>query len=168
MIDPRLEYASTLPSRFYFDADVLENENRTVFARTWQLAGNAAQVREAGQYLTTTIADEPLLIVRGNDGVLRVMSNVCRHRAGPIARGEGKRPVLQCGYHGWTYSLDGRLAVTPEFDDVQDFDKASCVLPQFRVEEWNELLFVNLDPRAESLTSFLGELLAARPPGGRG
>ena len=163
MIDPRLEYASTLPSRYYFDAGVLAAENRNLFGRTWQLVGNAAQVREPGQFFTTVVAGEPLLIVRGNDGVLRAMSNVCRHRAGPIARGEGKRPVLQCGYHGWTYSLDGRLMNTPEFEGVRDFDRASCVLPQFRVEVWNELLFVNLDREAESLVSFLGELLQDMP-----
>ncbi|PYQ29155.1 MAG: (2Fe-2S)-binding protein [Acidobacteria bacterium] len=161
--DSRLAHASTLPSNYYFDAAVLRDENRKVFARTWQLVGQLDQVRDAGQYFTAAIAGEPLLIVRGNDGVLRAMSNVCRHRAGPIAKGEGKRPVLQCGYHGWTYSLDGRLAVTPEFEDVQEFDRASCVLPQFRVEVWNELVFVNLDPNAESLTDFLGELLADMP-----
>ena len=163
MIDPRLEYASTLPSRFYFDPAVLELENRNVFARTWQLVGNAAQVAEPGAYFTTVVAEEPLLVVRGGDGVLRAMSNVCRHRAGPIARGEGKRPVLQCGYHGWTYSLDGRLQTTPEFDGVRGFDRAECVLPQFRVEVWNELLFVNLDREAESLAEFLGELPADMP-----
>ncbi|HJQ36201.1 MAG TPA: SRPBCC family protein [Thermoanaerobaculia bacterium] len=163
MIDPRLAYASTLPSRFYFDANVLDDENRHVFGRTWQLAGQLEQVREPGQYFTATIANEPVLVVRGNDGVLRAMSNVCRHRAGPVAKGEGKRPVLQCGYHGWTYSLDGRLAVTPQFEDVQDFDRAACVLPQFRVEVWNELVFVNLDRGAESLFEFLGELLDDMP-----
>jgi len=161
--DPRLAHAATLPSRYYFDPTVLDDENRKLFARTWQLAGPLEQVRDAGQYFTTKIANEPVLIVRGNDGVLRAMSNVCRHRAGPVAKGEGKRPVLQCGYHGWTYSLDGRLAVTPEFEDVQGFDRASCMLPQFRAEVWNELVFVNLDPGAESLTEFLGEMLADMP-----
>ena len=164
MIDPRLEHASTLSSRFYTEPSVLAQENRNVFARTWQLVGNVAQVREPGQFFTTVVAEEPVLVVRGSDRVLRAMSNVCRHRAGPIARGEGKRPVLQCGYHGWTYSLEGRLQTTPEFDGVQGFDRASCVLPQFQVEVWNELVFVNLDPRAESLTDFLGELLQDMPP----
>ncbi|HEV3485245.1 MAG TPA: SRPBCC family protein, partial [Vicinamibacterales bacterium] len=162
--DSRLEHASTLPSRYYIDPAVLDHENRNVFARTWQLAGRLEQVREPGQYFTATIAGEPLLVVRGNDGVLRAMSNVCRHRAGPIAKGEGKRPVLQCGYHGWTYSLDGRLAVTPEFDGAAGFDRASCVLPQFRVDVWNELVFVNLDPGSGPLTDFLGELLRDMPP----
>ncbi|HEX2835495.1 MAG TPA: SRPBCC family protein [Thermoanaerobaculia bacterium] len=163
MIDPRLEYASTLPSRFYIDPAVLADEERNVFARTWQLVGHLSQVREPGQFFTTNIAGEPLLIVRGNDHEIRALSNVCRHRAGPIASGEGKRPVLQCGYHGWTYALDGKLAVTPEFDGVQNFDKASCRLPQFRIEMWNDLLFVNLDPGADSLVTFLGELLADMP-----
>ena len=106
--DPRLEHASTIPARYYVDAAVLAEEQRAIFAKTWQLAGRGEQVREPGQFFTTTIANEPLLVIRGSDGVLRAMSNVCRHRAGPVAKGEGKRPVLQCGYHGWTYSLEGR------------------------------------------------------------
>ena len=161
--DPRLAHASTIPSRFYVDPSVLDEENRRIFATTWQLIGRADQVREAGQFFTTTVANEPLLIVRGNDGVLRAMSNVCRHRAGPVAKGEGKRPVLQCGYHGWTYTLEGRLRTTPEFSGVENFDKDSCVLPQFQVEVWNELVFVNLDPRAESLSAYLGDLLGDMP-----
>lgn len=163
MIDPRLEHASTLPSRFYIDPSVLDEENRNVFGRTWQLAGHVAQVREPGQYFTTTIGEEPVLVVRGSDGVLRAMSNVCRHRAGPVAKGEGKRPVLQCGYHGWTYSLDGRLAKTPEFDGVAEFDRANCALPPFQAGVWNELVFVSLARDAESLASFLGELTGDMP-----
>jgi choline monooxygenase len=159
-VDPRLEYAATLPSRYYIDAAVLEAENRNVFGKTWQLAGRADQVREAGSYFTTAIAGEPLLIVRGQDGVLRAMSNVCRHRAGPVASGAGKRPVLQCGYHGWTYSLDGSLFRTPEFENVACFDRADFALPQFRIETWNELLFVNLDPNASTLSEFLGDLVS--------
>jgi choline monooxygenase len=163
MIDPRLEYSSTLSSRYYTDPSVLAEENRNVFGRTWQLVGRAEQVMDAGQYFTATVGGEPVLVVRGGDGELRAMSNVCRHRAGPIARGEGRRPVLQCGYHGWTYSLDGQLRVTPEFDGVAEFDRADCRLPQFQAGIWNELVFVNTDPGAESLTDFLGELLTDMP-----
>ncbi|HEX8255326.1 MAG TPA: SRPBCC family protein [Thermoanaerobaculia bacterium] len=163
MIDPRLEHASTLASRFYTDPAVLQHEQRSLFGRTWQLAGRASQVRDPGQFFTTTIGLEPVLVVRGNDGELRAMSNVCRHRAGPIAKGEGRRPVLQCGYHGWTYSLDGRLRNTPEFEDVADFDRALCMLPRFQVAIWNELVFVNLDRGAESLPQFLGDLLSDMP-----
>ena len=156
--DPRLEYASTMPSRFYFDAAVLDDENRNVFAKTWQLIGRAEQVREPGMFFTARIANEPLLIVRGGDGELRAMSNVCRHRAGPVAAGEGKRPVLQCGYHGWTYSLDGRLLTTPEMDGVQCFERENVSLPRFRIESWNDLLFVNFDRDALPLRDVMPEV----------
>ena len=158
--DSRLEHASTIPSRYYIDPAVLAEENRRLFATTWQLAGRAEQVASPGEFFTTTVADEPLLIVRGNDGELRALSNVCRHRAGPVAHGAGKRPVLQCGYHGWTYALDGQLLRTPEFDGVADFDRASCSLPRFQIEVWNELLFVNLDPNATPLADYLGDLVS--------
>jgi len=156
--EPRLPFASTLPSNVYVDPDVLDAEQRNVFAKTWQLIGRSEQVAEPGGYFTAEVAHEPLLVIRGNDGVLRAMSNVCRHRAGPVASGEGKRPVMQCRYHGWTYALDGRLLTTPEFDGVQCFERESVALPQFRVEEWNELVFVNLDRDAPPLRDFLGDL----------
>ncbi|MEO6259001.1 MAG: SRPBCC family protein, partial [Thermoanaerobaculia bacterium] len=146
------------PSSFYLQASVLERERRAVFGSTWQLAGRAEQVATPGQYFTTTVGHEPLLIVRGSDGELRALSNVCRHRAGPVARGEGKRPILQCGYHGWTYSLEGRLLTTPEFEGVHCFDRQEMSLPSFRVESWNGLLFVQLDPAAPSLSEFFGDL----------
>jgi choline monooxygenase len=154
--DPRLEHASTIPSRYYTDPAVLDDENRDLFARTWQLAGRAGQVAEAGQFFTTTVAGEPSLIVRGNDGELRALSNVCRHRAGPVAYGEGKRPVLQCRYHGWTYGLDGRLLTTPEMEGIQGFDRANVCLPQFRVETWNELVFVAIREGAPPFADFIG------------
>lgn len=162
--DSRLAFARTLPSRYYFDRDALDAENRNVFGRTWQLAGHADRVRDPGQFFTTTIANEPVLVVRGSDGVLRAMSNVCRHRAGPVAKGEGKRPVLQCGYHGWTYALDGRLLQTPEMGGVECFERDDFSLPRFRVEVWNELVFVNLDTAAVPLTGFLGDLVGRLAP----
>src|SRR3954467_13745835 len=77
--EPRLAYARTLPSAYYFDAAVFDAENRNIFAKSWQLAGRAEQVREGGEFFTATVANEPLLIVRGSDGELRALSNVCRH-----------------------------------------------------------------------------------------
>jgi choline monooxygenase len=166
MIDPRLTHASTLPATCYTEPSFLEAENQRIFARSWQLAGHLSQVREPGDYFTLTVGEEPVVITRGTDGVIRAMSNVCRHRAGPVAQGEGRRPVLQCGYHGWTWSLDGRLAGTPEFQGVEEFDRTSCVLPQFRLETWNDLLFVNLAAESESLGEFLGGLTEDMPPHG--
>lgn len=161
--DPRLARASTLPSSYYTDAAILDLENSRVFGRTWQLVGHAEAVREKGQYFTAVVGGEPVLVVRGNDGVLRALSNVCRHRAGPVAKGAGKKPVLQCGYHGWTYTLEGQLHATPEMEGVECFERGSFALPQFQVAEWNGLLFANLDPDAAPLVDFLGDLVADMP-----
>ena len=156
--DSRLAFAATIPSGYYTEPSFLHAENRTVFGRTWQLAGRAEQVREPGSFFTTSVAGEPLLIVRGSDGEVRALSNVCRHRAGPVAKGEGKKNVLPCGYHGWTYGLDGRLLKTPEMDGIECFDRDALSLPQFRVDISNDLVFVNLDRDAPSLREFLGDL----------
>ncbi|HYY43183.1 MAG TPA: SRPBCC family protein [Pyrinomonadaceae bacterium] len=158
--DARLAYAATPPAAWYTDPRVLTAEQQRVFARTWQLVGRAAEVARPGQYFTATVADEPLIVARGADERLRAFSNVCRHRAGPVANGCGQRNSFQCGYHGWTYALDGRLTGTPEFDGVENFNKAEHALPQFRVETWGALVFVNLDPDAAPLAATLADMPA--------
>lgn len=156
--EPRLAYARTPPAEWYFDPQVLARERATVFARTWQLVGRTEQVAEPGQYFTATVGDEPVVVARGADGVLRALSNVCRHRAGPVASGCGRSEVLRCGYHGWSYALDGRLAATPEWGGVEDFDRAAHALPRFRVETWGALVFVNLDAGCAPLAETLEDL----------
>jgi choline monooxygenase len=164
--DPNLARAETLPSAYYADPAVLEREQRDVFGRSWQLVGRAEQLAAPGSYFTATVGGEPLVVVRGKDGEVRALSNVCRHRAGPVACGEGKRPAFVCGYHGWSYALDGRLLATPEFDGVEEFDRASVRLPGYRVETLGPLVFVCLDPAAPPLREVYGEiapLLEAAP-----
>src|SRR5215813_10016533 len=150
-VDPRIERAATLPSAAYNDPAVLELEKRSVFGRSWNLIGRLDQTREPGDFFTATIADEPVIVVRDKSGSLRAFSNVCRHRAGPVAAGEGNRKSFQCGYHGWTYSLDGRLSTTPEFDGVECFSKEGVCLPEFNVDTWGPLVFANLSSGGPSL-----------------
>jgi choline monooxygenase len=167
-VDERLTHATTIPSWCYTNPSTLPVEQEKIFARTWQLVGREDQVAAPGSYFSTSVAGEPVLLVRGNDGRLRALSNVCRHRAGPVVRGEGSCAAFRCGYHGWSYALDGRLLNTPEFDGVEDFEKESVRLPEFRVETWLGLVFVNLDPAAPSLAETLADLpeaLAARGAG---
>src|SRR5712691_9738542 len=144
--DPRLASAETLPSRCYTEARFLEIELERVFGKTWQLVGREDKVPSPGMFFTTEVAGEPLLVARGADTRLRALSNVCRHRAGPVAAGEGTCQAFRCGYHGWSYGLDGRLVNTPEFDAVENFRKEDHGLPEFPLEAWLGLLFVNLDP----------------------
>ena len=158
ILDPEVGKAHTLPSSYYLDVEVLEREKHAIFWKTWQVIGYREQVANPGDYFTFDLVGEPLLVVRETNGGLRGFFNVCRHRAGPPAEGCGNRKVFRCGYHGWTYGLDGRLLNAPEMDGVCDFRHEDFGLRPVQVAEWGGLVFVNLDPQAESLESWLGAL----------
>lgn len=158
ILDPDVARAHTLPSSYYLDETVLDLEKHAVFWKTWQVIGYREQVANPGDYFTFDLVGEPLLIVRETGGKLRGFYNVCRHRAGPPAEGRGNRKVFRCGYHGWTYSLDGRLLNAPEMDGVCDFRHEDFSLRSVQVAEWGGLIFVNLDPQSPSLTSWLAAL----------
>jgi len=157
-IDADISRAWSLPSSLYTDAEILQEENERIFARTWQIVGRGEQVAKPGDYITTEIAGEPLLIARGTDSKLRAFYNVCRHRAGPAAEGCGSRKVFRCAYHGWTYGLDGKLLNAPEFEGVRDFSFQEFGLRPIQVEEWESWVFINLDAKAAPLLESIREL----------
>ncbi|HJT29019.1 MAG TPA: aromatic ring-hydroxylating dioxygenase subunit alpha [Pyrinomonadaceae bacterium] len=167
--DPNLalDCASTIPSAWYIDKDFYDHELQTVFSQSWQLAARADQLTEPGKYVTTDIAGEPVVIVRGNDGELRGFFNVCRHHAAAVmTEAEGKAAQLRCPYHGWTYSLEGELKGTPDFSGVCDFDRATNGLVSLEIAEWENWVFVKLvQGRAISVEDFLGEDLVAQVSG---
>ena len=158
--DPKspLDHASTIPSSWYTNKDFYDLEVTTVFSRSWQFAARLDQVSQPGQYVTSDIAGEPIVIVRGNDGVLRGFFNVCRHHAAAVMTElEGKAAQLRCPYHGWTYSLEGELKGTPDFSGVCDFDRASNGLVPLELAEWESWVFVKIDRDPDgSFTNFLG------------
>src|SRR5271169_1546656 len=123
-IDSDISRAWSIPAPFYTDPEICAQENERIFARTWQVVGRREQLTKPGDFFTTELLSEPLLLVRGAQGELRGFYNVCRHRAGPPAEGCGSRKLFRCGYHGWTYGLDGALISAPEFENVQEFDRS--------------------------------------------
>ncbi|HET9819144.1 MAG TPA: aromatic ring-hydroxylating dioxygenase subunit alpha [Rhodanobacteraceae bacterium] len=144
-----LECAYALPAGFYAGAASAERDRRAVFARGWQLLARADQLADTGDHVVGEIAGVPLLLVRGNDGRLRALHNVCRHRAGPLALCDGRGAKrLRCHYHGWSYGLDGHLLSATEMEDARDFDVASIRLPEAQVAAWRGLVFAALDPVA--------------------
>jgi choline monooxygenase len=157
-IDADVARAWTLPSSLYTDAAVFAAEKERIFARSWQVVGHRDQVAKAGDYFTTELVGEPLLIVRGGDEKLRGFYNVCRHRAGPPAEGCGTRKLFRCGYHGWTYDLNGALISATEIEGVEGFRSEDFGLMPVRVEEWFNFIFVNLDDEARPLPQSMGEL----------
>jgi choline monooxygenase len=114
-----LAQASTIPALWYVDPRIAELERLSVFSRTWQLAARMEQLQKPGEFVSTRLAGEPVVIVRGSDGVLRAFFNVCRHHAAAVLTQPcGQTAILQCPYHGWKYALDGSLKGMPEFDGV--------------------------------------------------
>jgi choline monooxygenase len=161
--DTPLAEASTCPASWYVDPRMLDLEQRTTFARSWQLAGRLDQVREPGQYFTLELAGEPLLVVRGNDGVVRGFFNVCRHHAAAVmteVAGCVKR--LQCPYHGWTYGLDGTLKAAPAFEGVRNFDPEQHGLVPVTTTAWENWVFVRLEAEGPSIEEYLGADLVAQ------
>jgi choline monooxygenase len=165
----QIECAQTLASKFYTDPAILEIEKARIFRRTWQLVGtldhpcgevNGAKrtINDPESFFTADVAGEPIIVVRDKQGTLHAFSNVCRHRAGPIALGSGCKNVLRCQYHGWTYTLDGRLIGTPDVEGVEFFDRSTMGMVPLRLETWEKFIFVNFDPNAEPLAVYLGEI----------
>ena len=174
-VHEQIECAFTLASKFYTDPHILEVEQQRIFRRTWQLVGTLDHpcgevngvkrtISDPETFFTADVAREPVIIVRdkpaaaGKQGALRAFSNVCRHRAGPIALGAGCKNVLRCQYHGWTYTLDGRLVGTPDVDGVEFFDRSTIGMVPLRCEVWEKLIFVNFDANAQPLSAFLGQI----------
>jgi choline monooxygenase len=160
-----LAQAFTIPGSWYTDARVLALERRAVFGGTWQAVGRLDQVRTAGDFLTAEVAGEPVVAVRGRDGGLRAFFNVCRHHAAAVCtEAEGSAQSLRCPYHGWTYSLEGELRGTPDFDGVQGFDRARNGLVPMAVDVWEQFVFVRTSPEGPSLHEFLGGLATQAAP----
>jgi choline monooxygenase len=163
--DPNRQFAraSSPPSSWYTNTRILELEQRTVFSQSWQIAGRSDQVHNPGQYITAEVAGEPLLVIRGNDNVLRGFFNVCRHHAAAVmTNSEGKAENLRCPYHGWTYNPEGKLILTPEFAGVANFDRSANGLVPIQVAEWQNWIFAILEPTGPSLQEFLGTELLDR------
>jgi choline monooxygenase len=160
-----LAEASTIPSSWYVDSRIAELETNAVFGKTWQMVGRIEQVEKPGQFVTASVAGEPIVVVRGNDGVLRGFYNVCRHHAAAVVTEPcGQASILHCPYHGWNYGLDGSLKGMPEFDGVKNFERQQNGLVPVKAETWEKFVFVNLDPEAVPLRDFLGGLVKRVAP----
>ena len=153
-----LERAVTLPPSCYTSPAFYEREVEAIFRRGWICFGREDWLPNAGDYFAFERFGEPLVALRDEARALRVFSNVCRHRAHRVAEGRGNRRSLQCGYHRWSYGLDGRLLGAPQMERTAGFERASCSLPELRTESWRGFLFLSLDANAATLAPQLAGL----------
>ena len=150
--------AICLPPGAYTSPDILALEVREIFEREWICLGRADEIPEPGDYLTTELVGDALLVVRGEDRHIRVLSNVCRHKWTQVAEGQGNTSKFVCPYHAWTYALDGQLIGARFMERSPGFDPKACGLPILNSEIWHGFIYVNLDPHAVPLAKRLEKL----------
>ena len=141
-----LAEASTIPSAWYTDERIFKLEKETIFSHSWQFAARIDQLNKPGDYVTSEIAGEPIVVIRGSDNKLRAFFNVCRHHAAAVmTEREGHASQMRCPYHGWTYSLEGELKGTPDFAGVCHFDRGENGLMPVEMAAWEKWVLVKLE-----------------------
>jgi len=152
------EDARAMPPGVYTSEAFLARERDGIFRQEWICVGRSSTMSQPGDYVTCEIAGQPVLVVRGRDGALRAMANVCLHRMSTLLKGEGNVRAITCPYHAWTYNLDGTLRGAPEMQGNTGFRKQDYCLPQIRCEEWLGWVYVTLNGAAEPVATRLAPL----------
>ena len=147
------QHSYTIPSSLYLDEKIYEQEKQNIFYCNWHYAGHASQLSKTGDYLTASVADESVFIVRCQDETLRGFYNVCRHRAHQLLEGSGNTHNIVCPYHAWSYALTGELRHARNSEKVPGFDKSEFCLQPVQVDTLCDFVFFNLDLEADSLNN---------------
>jgi choline monooxygenase len=153
---PRKEIgtAYTLPSRYFYDPAIFEAEKQAIFYRSWHLAGHLGEVAQPGQFITLDVFEQSILVVRGQDHVLRAFHNVCQHRGNRlVTERRGHVRSFKCAYHAWVFSAAGELRAAPRTERLAGFDKSEFGLKPVRVQAFAGFAYVNLDPDAEDMST---------------
>ncbi len=149
--------ASHAPGQIYSSEEVLELEKQNIFMKEWLCVARVEEVEKPGDYFSTRIIGEPVLIVRNNEGRINAFANVCLHRGVEIASGEGNAQSFSCPYHAWMYDLDGNLTSASFMRESKDFDPKACRLKSLHVGEWAGWVFINFSAAPIPLEDALSE-----------
>ncbi len=151
-----------IPIERYLDRKWHELEKAKLWSRTWQMACREDQLADVGSTVVYDIVDQSYLIVRAHDGPggLLGFPNACLHKGRTLRDGPGRVEELQCPFHGFCWSLDGKLKRVPSAWDFPHVKPNDFQLPRVQVDTWGGFVFINPDPGCESLQSYLGELPA--------
>ncbi|HZC91747.1 MAG TPA: aromatic ring-hydroxylating dioxygenase subunit alpha [Mycobacterium sp.] len=145
-----------VPAERYYSPAFAQLEAQRMWPKVWQVACTVDHVAEPGAYFEYRCGPYSVLIVRGDDGILRAFQNVCRHRGNTLCAGSGSElRELRCGYHGWTWDLSGMLKRVPNRKGFGTLPMAELPLFAVRVDTWERLVFVNLDLDAPPLVDYL-------------
>jgi len=149
-----------LPQGAYTSAEVYHWELENLWAASWVCVGRADDLAQPGDQKVIRIAGDGILLVRGEDDVVRGFFNVCRHRGHELLAPEtcAHAKTIRCPYHGWTYALDGNLKAAPRSGDIPGFDLSEHGLSPARTVVWHGWIFVNATGDAPPFEEWVGEL----------
>ena len=149
-----------LPKEAYLSQEWFDREQELIFSNTWQFAGFMEDVSTHGQYKAVVIGKHPIVIIN-NNGKLLAFHNLCRHRGTPLLEGTGTlTDFMTCPYHHWSYDLNGKLTGVPERkDEFPDLDIENICLHKASVEVWRSMLWVHVNPNAESAEKWFDQVL---------
>ncbi len=175
--------AKTLAQRYFVSPEIFAQEQSKIFSKQWILVGHQSQIPKAGDYFSSEVAGESLIVVRDHSSTrepagaerpgraarsvdereasqsIRGFYNVCRHRGTRLREDQtGHASAIQCPYHAWTYGLDGRLVGAPHMDGVPGFDKADYSLHPVHLGVWEGFIFVNLSDSPTLLDKWFAPL----------
>ncbi len=156
--DGPLEKAVSGDPKLYWDEEIAAHEEDAIFRQDWVCPGLAAEIPNPGDYITFTVAGDPIFCIRDKEGAIKSFSNVCRHRMMQLLEGSGCTSRVVCPYHAWTYSLDGRLIGAGHMERSEGFNKKEVCLPEVRTEIWNGWIYVTLNPDAQPVAEALAPL----------
>lgn len=149
-----------IPAGRYTSQEFFRIEKEYLWKRTWLFAAVADELPSVGTYKTLSINEISVLLVRGNDNVIRAFYNTCQHRGSMLAsKAQGHVQKFVCPYHCWTYNLEGKLTFVTDERLFPGLDKSKKSLKPIRCESFGNLIFVNLNANADPLKAFLGDVL---------
>lgn len=153
--------AGKIDRRIFWDEDIYVRELERIFARCWLFVAHESQIKKFGDFVTTYMGQDAVIVARAKDGSINVMLNSCPHRGNRVCfAGEGNRKSFICNYHGWVFGTDGRLRGMPNgelYASTPGFDKSDWGLHKARVETYQGLVFATFDESAPSLGDYLGD-----------
>lgn len=151
----------TVERKIFWDPEIYQVELERIFARSWLFVAHESQIPHPGDFVTTYMGEDSVIVARGGKSEINVFLNSCPHRGNRVCFADsGQARAFTCNYHGWAFGLNGALRKMPKmglYKDTAGFDLADWGLKPARVESFCGLVFANFDPQAPSLADYLGD-----------